>query len=184
VAALNEDQLRDRLAGVRLLITDVDGVLTDGSIVYVDGEAEAKIFNVRDGSACHIARVIELPIVVVTARSSAAVARRFSELPIHRLHQGVFDKLSVCLGLERELGLVPEQIAYLGDDLVDLASMRRAGLSITVADGHPVLRREADWVTAAAGGKGALREVVDAIVEARSLWDAVLADYFDRQGRD
>lgn len=184
MAALTPEQLRHRLAEVRLLVTDVDGVLTDGSIVYVDEQTEAKVFNVRDGSACHIARVIELPVVVVTARSSEAVARRFAELPVHRLHQGVFDKLSVCLELERELGLSPEQVAYVGDDLVDLASMRWAGLSITVADGHPILRREANWVTAAAGGRGALREVVDAIVDARDLWDPVLADYFDRQGRD
>lgn len=182
--ALTPEQLRGRLADVRLLVTDVDGVLTDGSIVYVGEQAEAKVFHVRDGSACHIARVIELPIVVITARCSQAVARRFSELPIHRLHQGVFDKLSVCLQLQEELGLTSRQIAYLGDDLVDLASMRHVGVSITVADGHPILRREANWVTEAPGGGGALREVVDAIVEARGLWEPVLADYFDRQGRD
>lgn len=184
MAALTPEQLGSRLAAVRLLVTDVDGVLTDGSIVYAGEQAEAKIFNVRDGSACHIARVIELPIVVVTARSSQAVARRFAELPIHRLHQGVFDKLSVCLKLQQEFGLRSEQMAYLGDDLVDLASMRHVGLSVTVADGHPIVRREANWVTQASGGRGALREVVDAIVEARGLWEPVLADYFDRQGCD
>jgi 3-deoxy-D-manno-octulosonate 8-phosphate phosphatase (KDO 8-P phosphatase) len=184
MAALTHDDLRQRLARVELLVTDVDGVLTDGGIVYVEDGTEAKTFNVKDGSACYIAKLIGLRVVVVTARRSKAVERRFAELPVDELHQGVFDKLSICLRLQRELGLEPEQIAYLGDDLVDLAAMRHVGVAITVADGHARLREEAQWITAAPGGGGALREVVDAVVDARDLWPQVLADYFDRQGRD
>lgn len=174
--------LRERLRSLRVLITDVDGVLTRGDVVYTGDDSESKTFNVRDGSACHIAALIGLPVVVVTARSSAAVARRFRELPVLSLHQGVFDKLSVCLALQAELGVAASQMAYLGDDLVDLPSMRHCGLAIAAADAHPRILAEADWVTAARGGEGAFREVVDAVVEARDLWDTVVADYFRRQG--
>lgn len=167
---------------MRLLVSDVDGVLTRGDIEYTGASVESKTFNVRDGSGCHIAALIGLPVVVVTARQSDAVTRRFGELPVHGLYQGVFDKLSVCKTLQQQLGITAAEIAYLGDDLVDLPSMRHCGLAIAVADAHPRIRQEAAWVTEARGGEGAFREVVDAIVEARGLWDVVLADYFDRQG--
>lgn len=175
--------LSDRLRQLRVLVTDVDGVLTRGDIEYSASDRESKTFNVRDGSGCHIAALIGLPVVVVTARKSEAVARRFAELPVRSLHQGVFDKLSVCLALQGELGCEAAQIAYIGDDLVDLPSMRHCGLAIAVADAHPRVRQEASWITSARGGEGAFREVVDAVVDARGLWDQVLADYFDRQGQ-
>jgi len=143
-----------RLRNIRLLATDVDGVLTDGSILYLGADREAKIFQVRDGSAAYIARLLGLDVVVITARESDAVARRFSELPVKGLHQGVFDKLGVILEYEASLELEPGQIAYVGDDLVDLPSIRHVGLGITVADGHPRVRREADRVTRRLTGDG------------------------------
>lgn len=173
-----------RLRGVRLLVSDVDGVLTDGSVVYAERDSEAKVFQVRDGSGAHIARLVGLEVVMITARSSEAVARRFSELPVRELHQGVFDKLSVVERLQRELELEAEQVAYIGDDLVDLPSIRHVGVGIAVRDAHPKLLASADWRTRLRGGRGAFREVVDDFVEARGLWDTVLADYFDRQGSD
>ncbi len=178
---LSREDYEDRLRQLRLLITDVDGVLTDGSIVYAGADSEAKVFHVRDGTAVKIAALIDLPISVVTARESAAVGRRFSELPVLELRQGAFDKVGACLELQAEFGLEGSQVAFLGDDLVDLGVMRHAGLGIAVADAHPRILETADWVTATAGGRGALREVVDDVVTARDLWDSVINDYLRRQ---
>ena len=182
MALLTRPEYEERLRGLRLLVCDVDGVLTDGSIAYLGADCEGKAFHVRDGSAMHIARLIGLPIVIVTARSSAAVARRFSELPVLEVRQGTFDKLSVCLEVEGRLGISPDAVAYLGDDLVDLPALRHAGLGIVVGDAHPRLLAEADWRTEHRGGRGALREVIDDVVGARDLWPSVLADYAKRQG--
>lgn len=179
---LSRQEYEDRLRSVRLLITDVDGVLTDGSVVYLGGDAEAKAFHVRDGSAVYIARLIELPVAVVTGRTSDAVARRFSELPVLELHQGQFDKLSICLRLERRLGIEPHEVAFVGDDLVDLPTMRHVGVGVCVADAHPRLLAEADWRTERVGGRGAFREIVDDVVTARGAWDRVMRDYEERQG--
>ncbi len=178
---LSRSDYEDRLRRLRLLITDVDGVLTDGSIVYAGADSEAKVFNVRDGSAVKIASVIDLRIAVVTARESAAVGRRFSELPVFELRQGAFDKVGACLEMQAKLGLEASQVAFLGDDLVDLAVMRHVGTGIAVADAHPRILEAADRVTAALGGRGALREVVDDVVVARDLWDSVENDYLRRQ---
>ncbi|MFW6198898.1 MAG: KdsC family phosphatase [Acidobacteriota bacterium] len=178
-----DGEYRERLRRLKLLATDVDGVLTDGSIVYVEGEREAKVFQVRDGSGFHVARLLDLEVLVITARTSEAVARRFAELPVRALHQGVFDKLGVILEAQQELGLEAAETGYIGDDLVDLPTLRHAGLGITPADGHPRLRQEADRVTRARGGRGAFREVVDDIVTAREAWDEVLRDYEERQTR-
>jgi len=109
----------ERLRDIRLLATDVDGVLTDGSIIYTghgeaDPSAETKIFNVRDGSAFHIARLLGVPVLVITARESAAVRRRFEELPVCGFRQGVFDKVSACRQVQRQLGIQMQQVAYPG----------------------------------------------------------------------
>jgi 3-deoxy-D-manno-octulosonate 8-phosphate phosphatase (KDO 8-P phosphatase) len=180
---LTRDEYEARLRALELIVTDVDGVLTDGAIVYTGADTESKIFNVKDGSAVYIARAIGIPVVVITARTSAAVERRFSELPVMRFHQGTFDKVAAQADAESELGIGPEVTAFLGDDLVDLAAMRRAGLGIAVADAHFRVREEADWVLDTAGGRGAFRELVDDIVTARGLWDTVIADYEARQAR-
>ena len=181
MATLTREQYEDRLRRIRLLVTDVDGVLTDGSIAYTGADTETKIFNVRDGSAVYIARVIGLPVLVVTARESAAVARRFSELPVLGLRQATFDKVSACAEAEAELGIDPALTVFLGDDLVDLPAMRRAGLA--VADANRKVLAEADWVLSTPGGRGALRELMDDIVEARGLWEQVLDDYHHRAGK-
>lgn len=178
---LERQEYQNRLRGLRLLVMDVDGVLTDGSIIYGDGGWEGKVFHVRDGSAMYIARLVGLRTAVITGRTSAAVERRFSELPVDHVFQGTLDKLAACREVQGNVGCRPEQIAFVGDDLLDLPVMEYVGLGITVADAHEELRRRADWVTRARGGRGVAREVVDDFVTARELWDVVLADYRDRQ---
>ena len=162
---------------------DVDGVLTDGSIYYGDGEWEGKQFNVRDGSAMYIARSIGLRTAVITGRTSAAVTRRFRELPVAEVRQGTLGKLQACLEIQQKLGVEDLGVAYIGDDLLDLPLIEHAGVGIAVADSHELLKPQADWVTTAVGGAGALREVVDDIVTAWGMWDQVLADYRERGDR-
>lgn len=178
---LSQEQYEERLRGVRLLVLDVDGVLTGGEIIFIDDDREAKMFCVRDGSAVFIARLVGVKTAVITARRSKVVERRFTELPIDHLRQGEKNKLGACLDIQRIEGLADHEVAYIGDDLLDLPLLEHAGVGIAVADAHPRLLEHVDWVTKAPGGRGAVREVVDDIVGARGLWDEVLADYRDRQ---
>jgi 3-deoxy-D-manno-octulosonate 8-phosphate phosphatase (KDO 8-P phosphatase) len=181
MARLSHEEYQERLRGVRLLVLDVDGVLTGGQIVFIDDDREAKSFCVRDGSAMYIARLLDVKIAVITARNSKVVQRRFTELPVDHLRQGQKNKVGACLEIQREEGIDSHEVAYIGDDLIDLPLLEHAGLSITVADGHEKLLDVVDWVTKAEGGRGAVREVVDDLVSARGLWDEVLADYRRRQ---
>ncbi len=178
---LSREEYEERLRQVRLLVLDVDGVCTAGGIVFIDDDREAKVFCVRDGSALFIAQLIGLKIAVVTARVSKVVERRFTELPVDYLFQGEKNKVGVCLDIQRLEGLADHQVAYVGDDLIDLPLLEHAGLGITVADGHEKLRDLVDWITETKGGRGAVREVIDDIVTARGLWDEVLNDYRRRQ---
>ncbi len=181
MARLDRGSYEKRLRDLRLLVLDVDGVLTGGEIVFIDDDREAKIFCVRDGSAIFIARLIGLKIAIITARRSKVVERRFTELPVDYLRQGEKNKVGACLDIQRQEGIADHEVAYIGDDLIDLPMLEHAGIGIAVSDGHTKLIEVADWVTSTPGGRGAAREVVDDIVTARGLWDEVLDDYRRRQ---
>lgn len=184
MARLTRSEYEARLRQIRLLIMDVDGVLTAGQILYIGADSEGKVFHVRDGSAMYLARLIGLQTAVITGRESAAVAKRFAELPVGYLRQGALDKVSVCREIQDERDISAEEIAFIGDDLIDIPIMEHVGLSIAVADAQPQVLAIADWTTERQGGRGAVREVVDDIVNARGLWDQVLEDYRERQGSD
>ena len=171
---LTREEYMERLRSIRLVAVDVDGVLTDGSIVYGSDDWEAKVFHVRDGSAVHIACDIGLPIAVITGRTSAAVARRFAELPTAALVQGCTNKLAAGEWICAERGLDLKEVAFIGDDLIDVPLLERVGLAVAVADAHPVALDAAHWVTETAGGRGALRELVDDMVEAHGAWGDLL----------
>ena len=181
MARLSQEEYQERLRGIRLLVLDVDGVLTGGEIVFIDDDREAKSFCVRDGSAMYIARLLSLKIAVITARKSKVVQRRFTELPVDHLRQGEKNKVKACVEIQRQEGVASHEVAFIGDDLIDLPLLEHAGLGIAVADAHEKLLGIVDWVTRARGGRGAVREVVDDLVSARGLWDEVLADYRRRQ---
>ncbi len=181
MALLNRAAYEERLRDIRLLALDVDGVMTDGGIIFIDDDREAKKFCVHDGSALFIAQLIGLKIAVITARVSRVVDRRFTELPVEYLRQGEKNKVAACLEIQRLAGVADHEVAYIGDDLIDLPLLEHAGLGITVADGHEMLLDSVDWVTRTPGGKGAVREVIDDIVGCRGLWDEVLSDYRRRQ---
>lgn len=163
------DEILGRLRNVRLLGLDVDGVMTDGRLVYGPDDAEFKAFHVQDGSAMKRLMASGVPIAIVTGRTSEAVDRRTSELGVPYLYVGVADKLATLEELAARSGVAVADMAYVGDDLADLAVFGHVGVSVGVANAHPEVIRRADYVTSAAGGFGAVREICDLVIAARSV---------------
>jgi 3-deoxy-D-manno-octulosonate 8-phosphate phosphatase (KDO 8-P phosphatase) len=169
--------LTTRLARVRLLAMDVDGVLTDGRIYWGASPStrelvEMKAFDVKDGLGISLARASGLEIGWITGRLSALVERRAEELGVRWLRQQVRDKGAALAALCADLGLEPSEAAYMADDLNDVPAFERAGVRISVADAAPEIRQAADWVTSAPGGRGAVREAIEAILRARGDWES------------
>jgi 3-deoxy-D-manno-octulosonate 8-phosphate phosphatase (KDO 8-P phosphatase) len=159
-----------RAARIRLLVLDVDGVLTDGALVYGPSGEETKRFHVRDGLAMQLARNSGIEIAVVSGRASAAVTRRMSELGIVEVHQGVADKAGELRALLDRLRVGAHETAVMGDDLPDLPVMKMAGLALAPSDAAPETKRAAAWVAATPGGRGAVREAVEMLLRARRAW--------------
>lgn len=156
-----------RAGRIRLLICDVDGVLSDGLIYMGNNGEELKAFNVRDGYGIRCLLTSGIEVGIITGRSSALVADRAATLGITHLYQGQSDKLIAYEELLSRLNLQPEEIAYIGDDLIDWPVMSRVGLSVAVADAHPLLLAKAHYITRIHGGKGAVRELCDLILMAQ-----------------
>jgi 3-deoxy-D-manno-octulosonate 8-phosphate phosphatase (KDO 8-P phosphatase) len=171
-------QLRARLKRVKLFLCDVDGVLTDGSI-FIGGAREFKRFNIRDGLGLVLARRAGLKTGWVSARPSAATQIRAKELKIDFLvQQG--DRISKTGAIERLLArekLGWQEVCFVGDDVVDLGPLARAGIGVAVADARPQVRAAADFITRAAGGRGAVRETIEMILQAQGKWEPVIAVY-------
>lgn len=157
---------------VRLLVLDVDGVLTDGGLQFDSRGEEYKSFNSLDGHGIRMLLESAIEVAIITGRESAIVSQRAQELGIRHLYQGCSDKLATFNSLLRETGLEPGQVAYVGDDLPDLPIMRRVGLAIAVNNAHSFVKQHCDWVTTLPGGRGAVREVTDFILQAQALLDA------------
>jgi len=155
---------------IRLLVLDVDGVLTDGRLVYGPSGEEIKRFHVRDGLGMQAARRAGIEVAVISGRASAAVTRRMSELGIVEVHQGVADKASLLRGLLGRLKVRAGEAAVMGDDLTDLPLMEMAGLGLAPADAVPEVRRAAGWVSRSPGGRGAVREAVEMLLRSRKAW--------------
>lgn len=162
--------LAQRCAGIDLLVVDVDGVLTDGGIIYADTGAEIKRFHVRDGSGLKIWQLAGKRAAVITGRSSPVVAVRAAEVGLAPVIQGAADKLPAYRQLLADTGMRPEQACYIGDDLPDLPVMRESGLAVAVADACPEARAAAHYVTLARGGAGAVRETIELILHCQGLW--------------
>ena len=166
--------LSEKLKCIQLLLLDVDGVLTDGSIIFNDDGSESKRFNVKDGLGLKLVMKTGVEVGIVTGRKSKALNHRCCDLGIRLLLEGVQDKTKAFDNILEQTGIAADQTAFIGDDLPDLPLMRRVGLSIAVADAHEFVRQKADWTTAASGGCGAVREVCDAILKARGLWEKII----------
>ena len=157
--------LREKLANLKLFALDVDGVLTDGSLYYSDNGNESKAFNVKDGLG--LVRILDagIEVAIISARDSLMVEKRAKELGITRVKQGVEKKSEVFSNLCIELDLSHSECAYMGDDLPDLDTMKLAGVGLAVSDAAPEILEVADWTSRNPGGKGAVREACDMILQ-------------------
>jgi 3-deoxy-D-manno-octulosonate 8-phosphate phosphatase (KDO 8-P phosphatase) len=169
--------LLDRARAVRLLVLDVDGVLTDGTLYYCATGEELKAFNIQDGLGIKMLRSSGVELAIVTGRSSRALELRAENLGIRHLYQGVEHKLAAFERLLRELGLTADQSACMGDDLPDLPLLARCALALTVPEAPDALRTRAHYVTRRGGGRGAVREACELILEAQGALEAQLAPY-------
>jgi len=172
--------LQQRAAPIELMLSDVDGVLTDGSVVFDNQGIETKKFHIADGLGIQLWRRAGYRFGMITGRSSHIVRLRAAELGVELVRQGVEDKLAVVQQVVAELGLQMHQVCFLGDDLPDLAVVRQVGLGVAVADGCEELRRAAHYVTRRPGGRGAVREAIETILKAQARWDDFVQKY---QGR-
>ncbi|MGB5986574.1 MAG: HAD-IIIA family hydrolase [Desulfobacterales bacterium] len=169
--------LSQRCRSIRLLLLDVDGVLTDGNLIYgAEGEA-LKAFNVRDGLGIRLLMESGIQVGVVTGRGGPILDRRCRELGVRLIFDQIKDKQRILTQITAANSISPGQIAFVGDDLIDLPLLTRVGLPIAVADAHPEVRRTAAWTTQAAGGRGAVREVCEGLLEAQDLWTGILETY-------
>ena len=171
------DDLDDRLRAIRILLLDVDGVLTDGMVTWDNNGIEQKAFHIRDGLGIKLWAKSGGLTGIVTGRSSHVVAVRAGELDIGIVRQGVGDKKAAVEAILQEQGLDWSEAAFVGDDLPDLACVMACGIGIAVADACRELREAADLVTVAGGGRGAVREVVERMLQARGVWEASVRRY-------
>ena len=162
---------------VELVIFDIDGVLTDGSLFIGDDGQEYKAFNSKDGHGIRMLLDGGVDIAIITGRQSEVVKHRANDLGITRIYQGKREKLPAFLELLEETKLSADKVAYVGDDVVDLPVMTRVGLSICVQDSHAFVKKHAHWITNAAGGQGAGREVCEMILQAKGKLDTMLQSY-------
>jgi 3-deoxy-D-manno-octulosonate 8-phosphate phosphatase (KDO 8-P phosphatase) len=162
---------------IKLIVSDVDGVWTDGKIIYIGEQREVKEFNVRDGLAAKLAQRAGITVALVTSRRSPALERRARELGIVELHQGSANKLEAAERVATKLGFTFEEILYAGDDLPDLAPMKRALISAAPSDAAPEVLDAASWKLHAAGGRGAFRELVERLLRERGDWDRISQEF-------
>lgn len=167
----------NKLKRIKLLLFDVDGVLTDGSIIYNDNGAETKTFNVKDGLGIKLLMEAGIRVGIVTGRTSKALYHRCKNLGISLVFDRIHEKASVLELISKKTGLLSEEIAFVGDDLLDLPLLRRVGLSIAVADAHETVIEHADMITSAKGGAGAVREICETILKAQGLWNKILENF-------
>ena len=169
--------LEERARGIRLILLDVDGVLTDGTVIMHGDGSESKEFHIRDGAAMVWAGQAGIPIGLLSARTSAATTQRAAQLGIRIVSQGVADKVEEFVRLASAAGLPAEAVAYMGDDLLDLPVFARAGLGGAPGDAAEDVRARAHWVSPAAGGRGAVRQFIEMILRAQDRWDRIVAGY-------
>lgn len=156
---------------IRLILSDVDGVLTDGLITIDNAGIESKSFYVRDGHAIKIWKKAGFQFGLLTARNSQIVKLRAAELGITLVRQGFAEKLPAAREMMQQAGVEPHEVCYIGDDLPDLTVMYEVGLSATVADGAPEVKQAAKWTMNAPGGRGAVRELIERLLKAKSRWE-------------
>ena len=169
----------ERAQSVRVMIFDVDGVLTDGKLYLSDSGEEIKAFNTLDGHGLKMLKASGVELAIITGRRSRLVELRAKNLGIDHLYQGVEDKLTAFAELLSKLGLTAEQAAYMGDDVVDLPVMRRCAIAFSVPAAPSTVKRHSHYVTVAGGGEGAAREVCELLMQAQGTFDQQMAKYLE-----
>jgi len=173
---LTQEQ-QNKIKQLKLLILDVDGVLTDGRLFFDDHGREYKCFHARDGHGIKLLRQSGVDVAVISGRKSNTVAIRMQSLGVTHVYQGHEDKRAAFCEILRNLDLSPKQVAYVGDDVLDLPIMTQVGFSVAVADANFAVKKRADWCTQTDGGLGAVREVCDLIMLGQGTFDAMLQSY-------
>ena len=166
--------MRSKLKRIKLLLLDVDGVLTDGQITYGSGNVETKSFNVKDGLGIRLLQSAGIQIGIVTGRTSEALMHRCTDLGITMIYDGVKAKGDLFETILSTSGFLPHEVAFMGDDLPDIPLLRKVGISIAVADAHDLVKKNADMVTLKNGGEGAVREVCEQVLKAMDLWEKIV----------
>jgi 3-deoxy-D-manno-octulosonate 8-phosphate phosphatase (KDO 8-P phosphatase) len=169
--------MNERLTDIRLLLLDVDGVMTDGGIIYDGNGVETKVFNVKDGHGIKMLQRHGIEVGIITGRTSKVVDLRARELGIERVYQGSLKKLESYCDILHKTGLTDSQIAYVGDDVIDVPVMKRVIFAAAPADALAEAKSVAHYVTQCGGGRGAVREICDLILKGRGLWGEIAARY-------
>ncbi|KQC07304.1 MAG: 3-deoxy-D-manno-octulosonate 8-phosphate phosphatase [Smithella sp. SDB] len=169
--------MKEKLKKIKLLILDVDGVMTDGSIIMDDEGHELKSFNVRDGHGIKILQRFGVKVAILTGRKSKVVEYRAKDLEIKDVYQGALNKKEIFEKILSKHKLSTDEVAYLGDDIVDIPVLKRVGFSVAVDDALDVVKKSVDYVTKNSGGRGAVREVCEMILQVQGKWSEVVAKY-------
>ena len=170
-------EITEKAKKLKLLILDVDGVLTDGRLFFDDKGKEYKCFHARDGHGIKLLRQTGVEVAVISGRKSNSVALRMKSLGVEYVYQGHENKIAAFNEIIQSLSIQPEQVAHVGDDLLDLPIMKRVGLSIAVNDANDPVKEYADWCTKTPGGQGAVREICDFIMRSQGTFDGILKGY-------
>ena len=170
----------ERIKKIKAVLLDVDGVMTEGRILYDHRGREVKQFNVHDGLGIYLGREAGLVIGIITGRESKAVGIRAAELNVDYLSMGKKNKLNPFNEFLDRFDLREEEVAFLGDDILDMPVMRKCGLAVSVANGRQEVKDISHYVTGAAGGNGAVREVIEHVLKSQDKWDSFIEGYFDR----
>ncbi len=177
-SGLELQELHRKAATIRLVIFDVDGVLTDGRLLFGSDGTEFKAFHIRDGHGIKMLQRDGVDVAIISGRSALAVERRMAELAVKHVYLGAQDKAAALEDLLARTNVSAEQVAYVGDDIIDIPVMRRVGLAIAVQDADPFVKRHAHWLTPSNGGRGAARDVSEFLLEARGRLDAARTQLF------
>ena len=172
-------EIIEKAKKLKLLILDVDGVLTDGKLFFDDNGKEYKSFHARDGHGIKLLQQTGVEVAVISGRKSLSVTLRMRSLGVKHVYQGHENKRAAFAEILQNVGVTPEQVAHVGDDLLDLPIMTRVGLAIAVQDANFAVKERAHWCTKTCGGQGAVREVCDFIMQAQGSFDSILKSYLN-----
>ena len=176
---MNPEDIAKLSKHIKLIVLDVDGVMTDGRIILDNHGNELKAFYVRDGHGIKLAIRAGIIMAIITGRHSGVVEKRAVELGIKDVYQGVKEKLSAYLELLNKYNLKDEEVAFMGDDVVDIPLMRRVGLAAAPSDADELTKEKADFVSIKRGGRGAVRDFIELILKASNKWDSIIEEYID-----